>query len=183
MDDPFLLHPSSPAYLAGDPAGIRQRFASRRDALDLLALFGIAAGVLLFLVNLVQIWRGSDSEETGAALSTLAIAGLLIAGGAVYLNGRRSAAAARVRLIREGTVLPGTLTACTARHESTAELAFGDVTRSYLVAVDYRFTAPAGHEVTGYDENGRPDLRHAELPEAGAPVRVLYLDDQNYALL
>jgi hypothetical protein len=122
----------------------------------------------------MRLGRGTAEEVS---------AWVLIVVGIVYLYSRRTAAAARRRLIRDGTVLPGRIAACTARHETTAEAAFGEVTRSYLVAVDYRFTTPAGQELTGYDEYDRPDLRHAELPEADAPVRVLYLDDRNYALL
>lgn len=183
MDEPFLLHPSSPAYLAGDPAGIRQRFESRRDAFDLLALAGVVAGMLLLLVDLAQLWRDGGSDPAGDALAALGLAALLIVSGGAYLNGRRGAAAARRRLVRQGRVLPGVLTMCSARQETTAEVSLGEVARSVLVAVEYRFTAPAGHEIAGYDEHDRPDLRHAALPDAGTAVRVLYLDDRTYALL
>ncbi len=182
--EPFLLHESSRAFLDGDPRGIQQRFQFRRDALDYLAMAGIVAGGLLLVVNLVQYMRGDGgSPEPGTASTTLGVAALVIAVGAYFVTSRHSAAAARARLISEGQVLPGTLVTCTGRDETTTEASLGEVTRSYLVSVDYRFAAPTGHEIADQAEHNRPDLRRIELPAAGAPVRVLYLDDQTYALL
>jgi hypothetical protein len=80
-------------------------------------------------------------------------------------------------------VLAGTMEACTARRESTTEAAFGDVTRTHVVTVDYRFTTPTGQEIADRDEHNRPDLRRTELPQPGTAVRVLYLDESTYALL
>ena len=53
----------------------------------------------------------------------------------------------------------------------------------YMVAVDYRFTAPSGDTIIDRDEHNRPDLRRAELPAPGTPLHVLFLDDATYALL
>jgi hypothetical protein len=182
--EPFLLHESSRAYLDGDPDGIRRRFAFRRDALDYLAMAGVVAGALLVLANLMQMARGAGrGDELNATVSALGLGVLLILAGGYYVSSRQGAAAARSRLVREGQVLPGVLASCTARDETTTEGALGEVTRSYLVAVEYRFTTPAGDERDDHDEHNRPDLRRAELPEPGAAVRVLYLDERTYALL
>jgi hypothetical protein len=181
--EPFLLHESSQAFLDGDQGGIGQRFAFRRDALDYLAMAAIAVGILVLVIDVARFagWLPAESTETTVTAFILAV--LLIVGGGYFVNSRQSAAAARGRLIREGQVLSGTLNECTARDETTTEGSFGEVTRSYLVAVEYRFTSPAGDEIADRDEHDRPEMRRRELPVAGAAVRVLYLDEQNYALL
>ena len=69
------------------------------------------------------------------------------------------------------------------RRESSTEAAFGDVTRTHVVTVDYHFTTPAGREIADRDEHDRPELRRTELPTPGTAVRVLYLDESTYALL
>jgi hypothetical protein len=177
------LHQSSQAFLDGDRRGIQERFAFRRDALDYLAIAAIAVGILVFLIDLGRVAGWLPNEATEATFSAFVVAALLIAGGFYFTNSRQAAAAARTRLIREGRVLPGTLVECTGRDETTTEASFGEVTRSYLVAVEYRFTTPQGDEIADRDEQDRPDLRRCELPAAEAPVRVLYLDEQNYVLL
>lgn len=181
--EPFLLYPSSKAYLDGDPRGLQERFRIRRDALDFLAMAGIVGGSLLLLVHVLQLAQGAGPTDASVSAATFGVAALVIGGGAYYLLSRRSAAAAQARLVREGRVLPGTLTACTSRVETTAEASLGEVPRSYLVTVEYRFTSPTGQDIADQAEHNRPDLRRVDLPEAGAGVRVLYLDDQTYALL
>lgn len=182
--EPFLLHESSRSFLDGDVRGIRQRFQFRRDALDFIAMAIVVAGALLLLVRIVQLMRGmSDGEELEATIAAIGLAVLLIVGGAYYVTSRHAAAAARARLIDQGEVLAGTMLACTARRETSNEAAFGDVTRTHIVTVDYRFTTPAGHAIADRDEQNRPDLRRAELPEPETAVRVLYLDESTYALL
>ncbi len=183
-EEPFLLYASSVAYLDGDARDIRRRFQFRRDVLDYLAMAGVVAGALLLLVNLMQLARGGErGEDRSAAASATALAGVLIVAGAYYVVGRHGAAAARERMIREGKVLPGTVVACAARDELSAEAALGEVTRAYRVTLEYRFTTPEGATIEAQDEHDRPDLRRAELPPPGTPVRVLYLDDQTYAVL
>jgi hypothetical protein len=125
---------------------------------------------------------GRGDDMTGV-VSSLVLGGLFIAAGMYYVTSRQSAAAARLRLIQYGQVLPGTILTCSARHETTTEAALGEVTRSYLITAEYCFKTPAGDAVTDRDEHHRPDLRKTELPSAGTPVRVLYLDDGTYALL
>jgi hypothetical protein len=185
--EPFLLYESSRAFLDGDSSGIQQRFQYRRDFFDYLAMAGIAAGGLLLLVNIAQVVRGGGAAAAGAdsttMLSALLLSGLLIAGGMYYVTSRQNAAAARGRLVREGQVLTGTVVTSAAREETTADGSLGHFTRSYLVKVEYRFTAPAGHEITDHDEHDRPDRRGTDLPAAGASVRVLYLNDWTYVLL
>jgi hypothetical protein len=182
--EPFLLYESSQAFLDGDPRGIRERFQFRRDALDYIGMGFVAAGGLLLLVKALQLMREvGESDETGTTLSAIALAACLMVGGAYYVTSRHGAAAARKRMIDEGRVLHGTVVECTARHETTTEAAFGEVTRSYMVAVDYAFDMPEGDRIVDREEHNRPDLRRAELPTAGSPVRVLYLDDRTHALL
>jgi hypothetical protein len=182
--EPFLLHESSRSFLDGDVRDIRQRLQFRRDALDYIAMAIVVAGALLLVVRLVQLMRGiSGSEELEATVAAIGLAALLIIGGAYYVTSRHAAAAARARLIDQGEVLAGTMVACTARRETSAEAAFGDVTRTHIVTVDYRFTTPAGNEIADRDEHNRPDLRRAEVPAPDTAVRVLYLDESTYALL
>jgi hypothetical protein len=182
--EPFLLHESSRAYLDGDPHGIRDRFQFRRDALDYIAMAFAIAGGLLLAVKIMQLTRGvGDGDEMHATVSAMGLAVLLIVGGTYYVTSRQRVAAARRRMVDDGQVLNGTVLECTARHETTAEAALGEVSRSYVVAVDYRFTAPSGDTIIDRDEHNRPDLRRTELPAAGTPVRVLYLDEGTHALL
>jgi hypothetical protein len=182
--EPFLLHESSRAFLDGDVRGIQQRFQLRRDVLDYLAIAAAATGLLLLLVKIVHLATVSGAgDDQSTTLSTVGLAGLLIAVGGYYVISRHTTAVARLRLIHEGRVLPGTLVECTGRDETTTEASFGEVTRSYVIAVEYRFAAPAGDEIADHDEHNRRDLRRVELPPAGTPVRVLYLDEQTYALL
>jgi hypothetical protein len=181
--EPFLLHASSPAYLDGQAEAIRQRFRLRHDALDYLAMAGVVAGGLLLLVNALQLLRGTGEGDATPAVTALGLAVLLIAAGAYYVTSRHGAAAARLRMLDEGQILPGTIVACSGRQETTTEASLGEVTRAYLVSVEYRFSTPDGLEISDHDEQDRPDLRRAELPPAGAAVRVLYLDDETYALL
>jgi len=182
--EPFLLHKSSLAFLRGDPAGIHERFRFRRDLFDYLGMAGVLAGALLLLVNIVQWFGGTrPGDDPTAIYSSMVLALLLIVAGSYYVSSRHRAAATRARLVREGQVLPGTMVTCTARAETTTEASLGEVTRSYLVTVEYRFTTPAGVELADHDETDRPDLRRAELPPTGVSVRVLYIDDWTYALL
>jgi hypothetical protein len=182
--EPFLLYESSRAFLDGDPRGIRARFQFRRDVLDYVAMAFIFVGGLLLVVKVMQLMHGiGDGDETHATVSAIGLAAFLIVGGAYYVTSRHGAAAARRRMIDEGQVLPGTVVDCTARHETTTEAALGEVTRTYVVAVDYRFTPPAGDTIADRAEHDRPDLRRVEPPAAGTPVRVLYLDERTHALL
>jgi hypothetical protein len=182
--DPFLLHESSPAFLRGDRSGIEKRFQYRRDIFDYGAMIGVAVGALLLTVNIAHLVRGtaSNTEQT-SAVAALALAGLMIAAGGYYVTSRMAAAKTRARLIHEGRVLPGSVIACVGRELTTSEAALGEVGESYLVAVEYRFTMPMGEERTDHDESNRRDLRRVDLPGAGAPIRVLYLDERTYALL
>jgi hypothetical protein len=179
--EPFLLHRSSRAFLDGDRRGIQERFAFRRDALDYLAMASIAAGVLLILVDVARMrgWLARDSEQD-ASISAMVVGGLLIVVGGYFVSSRHRVAAARARLIVDGAIVTGTIVSCTGRDE--LETGYGKVTRSYRVTVEYRFSA-GGEEMTGHDEQDRPDLRRIELPPAGTVVRVLYLDDHTYAVL
>ena len=182
--EPFLLHESSRAFLDGDPRGIRARFEFRRDILDYGAMALVVIGGLLLVVKVMQLMRGAgEGDEIHANISAMALAAFLIVGAAYYLTSRHAAAAARQRMVDEGRVLPGAVIDCAARQETTTEAALGEVTRTYVVSVDYHFAPPAGDSVTDHDEHDRPDLRRAELPNAGTPVRVLYLDDGTHALL
>jgi hypothetical protein len=182
--EPFLLYESSQAFLDGDPRGMRERFQFRRDALDYIGMGFVVAGGLLLLVKALQLMHGpGEGDDTSATVAAIALAAVLTVGGAYYLTNRHGAAAARKRMIDEGRVLHGTVIECTARHETTTEAAFGEVARSYLVAVDYAFDMPEGDRIIDRAEHNRPDLRRAELPTAGSPVRVLYLDDRTHALL
>ncbi len=182
--EPFLLHQSSKAFLDGDPRGIRERFQFRYDALDYLAMAAIAAGFLVFLIDIARIagWLAEDTAPD-AVVAVFVVAALLVAVGFYFLDSRHRRAAAQERMIREGRVLAGTLIACAGRAETTAEASLGEVPRLFLVDVEYGFTSPTGQDITDHAEHSRPDLRRAELPEAGTPVRVLYLDDHAYALL
>lgn len=182
--EPFLLYPSSQAFLDGEPRGIQERFQFRYDALDYLAMAGIGAGFLVFLIDIARIagWIAEDAAP-GAILSAFIVAALLVAVGFAVLDTRHRRARAQERLIREGKVLAGTITACSARAETSAEVSLGEVPRSFLVTIEYRFATPAGHEIADHAEHSRPDLRRVGLPEPGTPVRVLYLDDRTYALL
>jgi hypothetical protein len=182
--DPFLLHRSSYSFLRGDPADIQERFRYRRDLFDLLAMAGAAAGALLLVVTIAQWFAGRrPGDDPSALYSSMVLAVLLIVAGMYYTTSRQRAAATKARLIREGQVLPGAIVSCTARDETTTEASLGEVTRSYLVTVEYRFTTPDGHEIADHDEVDRPDLRRADLPTGDTPVRVLYVDDSTYALL
>lgn len=181
--EPFLLHESSAAFLHGDRSAIRKRFEFRRDAIDYFAMLAVGLGGLLFAVNLAQFVGGTKSNEESPAIPAMILGSLLIGGGIYYVTSRQSAAATRARLIDAGRVLPGQMTASSARRETSAEGALGEVTRTYVVTVEYRFTTPAGQEIADRDEHDRPDLRRVELPPADTPVRVLYLDDGVYALL
>jgi hypothetical protein len=178
---PFLLYPSSPAFLEGDMRGILERFRFRRDALDYLAMAGIVAGMLLLIVGVAGYagWLGGGSSSLSAAVSAV----VLIAGGAYFVNQRHSTAEAHAHLIRDGKVLPGTLITCSGRVETAAEATLGEVSRAFLVTVEYHFTTPDGEQIVDHAEHSRPDLRRAELPAAGTEVLVLYLDDRTYALL
>lgn len=181
---PFLLYESSRAFLDGDPRGIRARFQFRRDVLDYIAMAFVVVGALLLLVKVMQLMRGiGEGEEIQSTVAAMGLAALLIVGGGYYVANRHGTAAARKRMIAEGQVLHGTVVECTARHETTSEAALGEVTRTYMVAVDYRFTPPSGDTIINRDEHDRPDLRRAELPAAGTPLRVLFLNDATYALL
>jgi len=182
--DPFLLHRSSHAFLRGDHAGIQARFRYRRDLFDFLAMAGAAAGALLLAVNIAQWFAGRrPGDDPSALYSSMVLAVLLIVAGFYYTTSRQRAAANKARLIGDGQVLPGSIVSCTARDETTTEASLGEVTRSYLVTVEYRFKTPAGREIADHDEVDRPDLRRAELPTADFSVRVLYIDDWTYALL
>ncbi len=182
--EPFLLYESSRAFLDGDPRGTQERFRFRYDALDFLAMAGIGTGFLIPLVDIARIagWLAEDTAP-GAVLSMFAVAAVLVAVGFAFLLSRHQRARAQERMVREGMLLPGTVVACGARVETAAEVSFGEVPRAFLVTVEYRFTTPAGTDITDYAEHGRPDLRRVALPEAGTAVQVLYLDDQTYALL
>ena len=181
---PFLLYESSQAFLDGDPRGIQERFRFRYDALDFLAMAGIGTGFLIPLIDIARIagWLAEDTAP-GAVLSTFAVAAVLVAVGFAFLDGRHRRARAQERMVREGKVLPGTVVACSARVETAAEVSLGEVPRAFLVTLEFRFTTPAGTDIIDQAEHGRPDLRRVGLPEAGSAVRVLYLDDQTYALL
>jgi len=182
--EPFLLYESSRAFLDGDPRGIRARFQFRRDVLDYVAMAFVGGGGLLLLVKIMQLVQGLGSDdETHATVSAIGLAAFLIVGGAYYVTSRHGTAAARRRMIDEGQVLHGSVVECTARHETTTEAALGEVTRTYVVAVDYCFTPPIGDPITDRDEHDRPDLHRSEPPAVGTPVRVLYLDDRTHALL
>jgi hypothetical protein len=179
----FLLHPSSQAFLDGDRRGIRARFRFRHDALDYLAMAAIVVGGLVLLIGLSRLTAWLATEGTETTVSAFVVAAVLIGIGAFFINSRHRWAAAHARLIDEGQVLPGTVVGSSGREETTSEVSLGEVPRSYLVTVEYRFSAPAGHEIADHAEHNRPDLRRRELPEAGTAVRVLYLDEQVYALL
>jgi hypothetical protein len=180
-EEPFLLHPSSSAFLDGDPRGIRERFAFQRDALDYLAMAAIAVGGLVILIGVARLVGGLPPDRAETTVAAFVVAAVLIAMGGYFVNSRHSWAAAHARLIREGQLLPGTIVSCAGRDET--ETGFGAVTRSYLVSVEYRFVNPNGQEVVGQAEQNRPDLRRSELPPDGTGVWVLYVDDERYALL
>jgi hypothetical protein len=181
--EPFLLYESSRAFLDGDRRAIQARFAPRRDALDYLAMVGVLAGGLLVGVTVAQIARTRGTAEAGEAVSGLVVGGLVVIVAGYFVSRRRSAATAAVQLIREGQVLPGMLVACEGQEQTASEASLGETARAYAVTVDHRFTTPMGKEITDTAAHNRRDLRHTELPAPGTPLRVLYLDDQNYALL
>jgi hypothetical protein len=55
--------------------------------------------------------------------------------------------------------------------------------RTHYLIAEYRFTSPTGVERQGKQMAEREDLRGKNLPLAGAPVTVLYADDQTYVML
>jgi hypothetical protein len=181
--EPFLLYPSSQPFLDGDARAIQERFRFRRDALDYLALVGVVAGGLLLIVTMLGYAGVVGSGDRASALSALGIAVVLMAAAGYFITSRHRWAAASERMVREGKVLAGTLIACSGRAETSAEASLGEVPSAFLVTVEYRFAAPMGDEITDQAECSRPELRRRELPEPGTAVRVLYLDDQTYALL
>jgi hypothetical protein len=183
-NEPFLLYESSRAFLDGDRRGIRARFQFRRDVLDYIAMAFVAVGGLLLAVKVMQLMRGvGEGDEIHAIVAAIGLAALLIVGGAYYVTSRQGAAAARKRMIDEGHVLHGVVVECTARRDTTTEAGLGEVTRTYVVTIDYRFSPPSTDAIIDHDEHDRPDLRRSELPAAGTPVRVLYLDDGTHELL
>src|SRR5277367_958978 len=101
-EEPFLLHPSSRAFLDGDARGIQERFALRRDALDFLAMAAIVVGALVVLIDVARLIGGLAPESTEATVSTFVVGVALIAVGGFFVNSRHSWAAARTLLVREG---------------------------------------------------------------------------------
>jgi len=83
-------------------------------------------------------------------------------------------------LVSDGRLCDGEVESCRGRR---ARGPHEDSDYYYEVAVRYSFRTPDGLRLTGEAEAARDDLRKAELPPPGTPVRVLYLTDTNYQLL
>lgn len=182
--EPFLLHPSSAAFLAGDKAATRARLAQRRDLLDVLLVAGLFAVFLFLAVTLAQVPADAARDANPAGrLSGIALSLMLLAVGG-YLQVRRIRdGAARRRLVEAGRVLPARVTACRYSEGEPAVDELGDEKLAHHVEIEYAFTTPAGTEMRDVDEALRDDLEDRPLPDEDAPVLVLYLDDGHYALL
>jgi hypothetical protein len=182
--EPFLLHPSSAAFLAGDKGATRQRLAQRRDILDGLLVVGLLAVFLFLGVTLARAGQELAADANPAGRVPALLLGLVLLAVGVYLQVRRVRdAAARQRLVDAGLVLAARVIACRYTEGEPAVDEHGQEKFGYRIEIDYRFTTPAGTEIRDRDETFRDDLGDAPLPDEDAPVLVLYLDDGHYALL
>ena len=182
--EPFLLHPSSDAFLTGDKDGTRQRLAQRRDLLDGVLVVGLLAVVLFLGVTLTRAGQDLAGDANPAGRAPALALGLVLLAVGVYLQVRRVRdAAARRRLVDAGQVLPAAVIACRYTEGEPAVDEHGQEKFGYRIEIDYRFATPAGAEIRDRDQTFRDDLGDAPLPDDDAPVLVLYLDDGHYALL
>jgi hypothetical protein len=111
--EPFLLHPSSAAFLAGDRDATRQRLAQRRDILDGLLVVGLLAVFLFLGVTLARAGQELAADANPAGRVPALLLGLVLLAVGVYLQVRRVRdAAARQRLVDAGQVLAATVSAC-----------------------------------------------------------------------
>ena len=177
---PFLLHPSSPAFLAGDTAATRERLETPRDALDVLMLTGMFVAGFFLVVTLALAGQDLAADrDPSHRLPDLAL-GLMLFAAALFIQATRAREArTRLRIATEGRTVPGVVLGC--RGESLTDPDGNPA--GYRVEIDYRFTSPTGHAITDRDEALRDDLAGEALPEEGAAVLVLWLDDGHYALL
>ena len=178
--EPFLLDYASKAFLAGDHRVLWDRFRLERDRI-LFILAGCALLILFpsLVLQVVALTRPTVPQPSlpylgGTVALTIACVHFLI--------WKVKSVIARERLVHKGKVLSGRIVRCSGSMRVVAG-EDGASDRAYFVTIEYRFLSPQGREIMSECERDREDLLNLPLPVEGTAVLVLYLDDNNYALL
>ncbi len=179
--EPFLIDCASQAFLAGDHRGILWgRFRLEQERIQ----FILAGCTLLILfpslgLQVVALIRPTVPQPS---LQYLGGTVALIIGCVYLLIWKVKTVIAKERLVHDGKVLNGSIVRCSGRMRVVA-VEGGAGERAYFVKIQYRFLSPQGREIISRWECNRDDLVNYRLPAESTAVLVLYLNDNNYALL
>jgi hypothetical protein len=186
---PFVLNPKNQPFvdgLAPHPAAPR---TNRNIVLPLVGLACVAVGGLnlggCLWLGIVEPVRHSPelapSLVAQVILLTLVVVYFAIWLGCVWWLTSLVATRSRLReaLMQQGHLIQGTIVWCKGNVESFD----GSSIELYIVTVTYEFQSPTSQTLWSRGSVGRNDLRGQPLPGPGTPVLILYLDDQNYALM
>lgn len=189
MPQPFILNPQNQPFVDGRAPRPAAVTANKSIALPVVGLFwasigGLCCGwyAMMGFVGMVMDVLGPDPGlvAQGAALMLLVLYSVVLGGSILWLiflivsrmNLRES-------LMQQGRLIHGTVVWCKGK----VHFSEGQSSDYYHVTVTYEFQSPTGQSLWNRGVEVRDDLRGQPLPKPGTPVLVLYLDDQNYALI
>ncbi len=179
--EPFLLDSASKAFLTDEYRSILySRFRREQERIQFI-LAGCALMILFPSLGL-QVVALTRPAVPQPSLQGLVCTVALIVGCVYLLVSKVTTIKAKERLVHDGEVLNGSITRCSGSMRTVAAEG-GAGEKVYFVKIQYRFVSPQGREIMSHWERDRDDLVNFRLPAEGTAVLVLYLNDNNYALL
>lgn len=174
--EPFLLDPKSKRFLGERrpvPRNVRNASAAAGALLFCLAVTG---GCTAFVGGTL---RGASREDLAIVGFMIGLPSALMTLACMALSWRKFNVdlpeAHKADLLEEhGQVLEGELLEAFSHKRRVP---------GFWVTERYRLESPRGRELFGENRCRRNDLKSRKLPAPGAPVAVLYLDDENFRLL
>lgn len=179
---PYLIDPSHERLLAPPPRCVSRwtRASHLAGALMFPGLI-VGGGVWMVIYSLMKF-----EPTPHRVVGTIMCAGAILFSAGWFLNGTLAQCRREIRLLREGRILSGEVTACTMDVSKGTLTQAEGVTSEYThvtFTIEYAFITPAETRRTGKIVRVYTEVPTLLRPQAGDAMAVLFLDEEKFLIL
>ncbi len=179
---PYLIDPSRERLLAPPPRRV-SRWTIAGHLAGALSFPGliVASGVAMVV-------HGLQSDPTPIRVGGIIMCagGILFIAGWIFFVGTWPQTRRDLRLLQEGVVILGEVTACSMIVSKGTNTHAEGLTSEYTqvtVTIEYSFVMPADVRKTGKSVKVYTEVPTSPRPEAGDAMAMLYLDEEKFLVL